>query len=570
MSTVHTIDELKSLMDPLAVYQDYIRLTRRGHRSVGLCPFHKEKTPSFSVDLDNGLFYCFGCHKGGDLIQFVQEMESCSFREAVELLARKAGVELALAGRGPVQAPDRRGRLLALLESAASYYHRALTEAPPGSPVRLYLRKRDIRPETEKRLRLGFAPPAGGLVPHLRREGFTPDEAAEAGLLLDNSRRAALERFRNRLLFPIRDAMGRVVGFGGRALGDEEPKYLNSPETPVFRKREILYGLDESKGAIRAQEEAVVVEGYMDFLAVTQAGEANAVATLGTALADGQVRALKRYARRVVLNFDRDPAGVAAAQRAILLLLAEGLRIRVVSVPDGKYPDEFIRHHGAEAYHGLVEKAEPFFDFLVGMEEQRGLTRDSAGKVAFLDHLTDYLCAVPDPIERQELAKEVAGRLGVDHGLILKRLAKRAVGEKREAPVQAGPVAGLAVAEQVLVKSLLAFPERAEQRLKSLPDEALKGLAVGPLIESLRLTGQPRGPEQTALLAMIQNGCHAAASGDDLAGAVARIWSDYLRGRQRRIQEQIREASLRKDLALVQILNREKMAVIQQMQTLEH
>jgi DNA primase len=568
MATAHTADELKALIEPHAIYQDYVKLARRGKRSVGLCPFHKERTPSFSVDSDNGLFYCFGCHKGGDLLQFIQEMERCSFPEALEILARKGGISYEPRSAGKPQAPDRRERLRKLLQSASAHYRSVLKNAPAGSPVRDYVKRRGILPATEEALGLGFAPPAGGLLSQLSREGFSAEEAQEVGLVMERSRGEWTERFRNRLIFPIVDLMGRTVGFGGRALGDEEPKYLNSPESPVFQKREVLYGLNLSKGAVKEREQLLVVEGYMDYLAVTQAGVPFAAATLGTALAEGQVRIVKRYAKEVVLNFDQDPAGLAASQRAIQILLAEGMRIRVAVVPDGKDPDEFIRKNGAQAYARLIERAEPFFDFVVDRARPALEGGDVAAKMAFVEEVTPYLSCVSDALERQEYAKEVAGRAGLDPGLVLKRLAKAAAGSVRSAPAPAGRMP-IPVMEQVLVRGLLAFPAEGEELMKGLPAEALRELQVAPLVQSLLRNGRPEGPEQTALLAFVQNSCHEAQTVRDLESAVDTVREKHLRQRERLIQQQIREASRRKDYSLVQILNREKMALLREIQAIE-
>lgn len=573
MGVAHNLDELKHLIGPLAVYQDYVRLTARGRRRVGLCPFHKEKTPSFSVDEENGLFYCFGCHKGGDMIAFVQEMEGVGFKEALEVLAQKAGVQLEWHPSGGGQrdsVPDRKDRLRKCLVAARDYYRGALVAAPKGSPVRAYVERRGILPSTEETLQLGFAPAGGGLMAYLRKGGFTAEEAQEAGLVLDRGRGEWGERFRNRLLFPIVDLLGRVVGFGGRALGDDEPKYLNSPESPVFQKRDVLYGFNWTKNSVREKEQVVLVEGYMDFLAVYQSGVPNVAATLGTALAEGQVRLVRRYAREAVLNFDRDAAGVAAARRAIQVLLGEGLRIRVISVPDGKDPDEFIRLAGPEAYAALVEGASPFFSFLV--EQSRGVLsrRDVEGKVAFLEDVVPYLTAVADPIERQEYAKEVAGRAGLDLGLVLGKLAKAASGDRGHQEGAAAVRFSIPVLEQMLVKGLMepAFRPKALSLLKGMPPEAVAELASAPLLRALSDEGGAQGPDQMALLAFIQNTCHEALSEQNLELAAAQVVEDHLRTRERNIQQQIRDASRKGDFGLVQILNREKMAVLEQIQSL--
>jgi len=570
MGIAHRVDELKGLCDPLAVYQEYVRLTRKGRRSVGLCPFHREKTPSFSVDSENGLFYCFGCHKGGDLIQFVQEVEGCSFPESLEILARKAGVTLTLSREAKGPAPDRKARLRKLLESSAAFYHASLLSASRSAPVWAYARKRGITEETAKALHLGFAPPEGGLLPHMRREGYQAEDGQEAGLLVERNRGEWAERFRNRLLFPIQDVMARTVGFGGRALGEEEPKYLNSPETPVFQKRDTLFGLNWTKNAVREREQVLLVEGYMDFLAVFGAGVKNAAATLGTALAEGQIKLLKRYAKEVVLNFDRDQAGLTAAQRAIQLLLAEGLRVRVVVLPAGKDPDEFIALKGAAAYANLVEEALPFFRFLVEREAKALEGGSVEARMAFLDNLAVYLAAVPDAIERQAYTSEVASwaRLGGDVDLILKRLAKAGVGAKTVEPQKAKPVT-LSLTEQMLVKGYVAFPERAERLLKELPADAVSGLGASALLESLRRTGRPEGPEQTNMLAFVQANFHEVPSEEGLMAAVAKVHEDHLQKKRLRVQRQLSDASRRKDIELSKILQRELESLVKQIHAMD-
>jgi DNA primase len=568
MTTVRRVEEIKSLIDPIQVYQDYVRLTRRGRRSVGLCPFHREKTPSFSVDADNGLFYCFGCHKGGDVIRFLMEAEGCSFPEAAEILARKAGVTLDLGGpRERDAAPDRRERLRKLLALSADYYRSALRAAPASSRVRAYMERRGIRAETAERLTLGFAPPGGGLLAHAGHQGFKAEEAAEAGLVIERGRGEYVERFRDRLLFPIQDVMGRTVGFGGRALGDEEPKYLNSPETPVFQKREVLYGLNLTRQAVREAERLLLVEGYMDLLAVTQAGVPFAAATLGTALSDGQVRLARRYAREVILNFDQDAAGMQAAERAIRLLLQEGLRIRVLVVPRGKDPDGFIAAEGAEAYRGLVDSARPFFDFLVERALSSSSLREVEGRVAFVDRLAEFLGAVPDPIERQEYARDVAGRTSIDPGLILKRL-QAAEGGSKAAPETAPAPAQVPVREQILVKGLFSYGEPARRAIRALPSEAFDSMEAAPLLRVL-LAGGPPEVSQEALLARILNGCHDPSGEEDLLRAAAEVHASHLRTKERDIQRQLKEASRRQDFGLVQILNREKMSLMEQIHAIE-
>ncbi len=573
MGVVQSIQELKGLLDPLAVYGEYVRLTRRGRRSTGLCPFHKEKTPSFSVDGETGLFYCFGCHRGGDLLRFVQEAEGCSFAEALELLASRAGVTLASGGARSAPAgtgQDRKELLRKLLAAAERYYRAALKAEPAAGAVRAYLVRRGLDAAAEEAYALGYAPPRGGLLAQLAKEGFKPGEASEAGLVLERDRGEWGERFRNRLLFPIRDAMGRTVGFGGRALGDDEPKYLNSPETPVFLKREVLFGLCWTKEAIRRRGRAVLVEGYMDFVAAHRAGVADVVAGLGTALAQGQAALLARYAKEVVLSYDADAAGAAAAKRAVPVLLGQGLSVKVATFPQGKDPDDCVRAAGAEAYRAAVDGAAPFFRHLVEQAQGEAVLTSVEGRVAFLDSLAEFLMAVPDPLERQEHAREVAGRAGLDPNQVLRRLADAAKGQKvpaaGAAPAEKAPE--VPVNEQMLVKGLRRFPEEGARLAAALGPELRGKLAVGPLLERLAAGAEPEEPAQVALLAFIENSCHETVTVEAVRAAARSLQVAHLTERQRRIRQQIEDASRRHDHGLVQVLNREMMAVLDEVRSL--
>jgi DNA primase len=570
MNKAHTAEELKQLVEPLRVYEEYIRLSHQGRRAKALCPFHKEKTPSFSVDMETGLFHCFGCHKGGDVLTFLQEAEGCSFPESLEILARMAGVEYEPRGRTARDAPDRKERLRKLLAAAQDFYRKALASAPATSEVRRYMERRGIARRTEDELLLGFAPSGGGLQAHLSRLGYTMAEAVEAGLLMDRGGGETSERFRNRLLFPILDPIGRTVGFGGRSLGADEPKYLNSPESPVFQKRDLLYGISWTKGAIKERGQAVLVEGYMDFLALYQAGVTHAVATLGTALAEGQARLMKRYAGEAVLNFDRDAAGLAAAKRAILVLMAHGLRVRVLALTEGKDPDEFLRARGPEAYIELLDRAEPFFDFLAEQAQRGAVLHSVEGDLKFLDEMAEYLRSVPDPLEREGYARELAGRLRLDPKKVMGRLkdAQRVVQGPSQATPPAPAPAVLPALQQTLVRGLEKFPELAGEISGIIPREDLLRLPAGSLLASLMEGRGAEGPDQTVALAYIRNSCHDAPTREDTLAAARGLFGEVLGRCEQDIQRQIREASRKNDFGLIAILNREKMAVVRRRQSL--
>ncbi|MSO85416.1 MAG: DNA primase [Rhodospirillales bacterium] len=373
------LDELKARAGLAALVGKRVRLIRRGREHLGLCPFHKEKTPSFTVNEDKGFYHCFGCGKHGSAFDFVMETEGLSFPEAVERLAQEAG--MALPERDPeARARDEsRGALVPALAAASAFFERTL-RMPEGRPALEYLRGRGLTDETIAQFRLGYAPDRrDALKAALMRDNFTEDRMVEAGLLIvpeDNAARGTYDRFRGRVMFPILDRRDRVIAFGGRVLGDGEPKYLNSPETPLFHKGFTLYGLSHALAAARAEGTLVVVEGYMDVIALHQAGIRNAVAPLGTALTEDQIRLLWRVAPEPVLCFDGDAAGSRAALRAVmraLPLLKPGYSLRFAFMPAGEDPDSMVRRQGADAVRKMLGQPLALSETLWLFETEAGL-----------------------------------------------------------------------------------------------------------------------------------------------------------------------------------------------------
>ena len=363
------LQEIQSRIGILEVIGQYVSLRKRGRTYLGLCPFHDEKTPSFNVDPVKGMFYCFGCHAGGDVFSFLTRIENRGFMEVVRELAERAHVDLPQPRLSPEERrkADERERLHDILEIAAGYYERALMGSPHG-PAAEYLKKRGIPPETAREFRLGFA--ADGwqnLADYLKRNGHPLFLAEKAGLLVPRPRdqHSYYDRFRDRVMFPIRDVSGKVIGFGGRVLGDGEPKYLNSPETILFNKSRTLFGLDLARRAIGREETAVVVEGNFDTISLHAAGVRNVVATCGTSLTREHLRVLKRYTRRIVLVYDGDAAGIKAAERSLSLFLEEDLWPFFVPLPPGKDPDDVVREEGGEAFKTRIAQAVPLFEFVI-------------------------------------------------------------------------------------------------------------------------------------------------------------------------------------------------------------
>ncbi len=402
-----SIDAVVAAVDMVELVSGRTQLRRSGREWSGRCPFHEERTPSFTVSPADKVYYCFGCQRGGDAIGFVRETENLDFVGAVEWLADRVGVRLEYEETSPEQDRRRRerDRLLALLDAAAEFYARYLWESGEGKPAREYLSGRGIGEEAARAFRLGYAPAAGDRVGTAAlARGFTAAELGAAGLTL---RGRGTDRFRARTMFPLADARGRVVGFGARQMpGGDPPKYLNSPEGPVFQKSGILYGLDRARAAIARAGRAVVVEGYTDVIALHAAGMAEAVAAMGTALTERHVGELRRLCETVVLAFDADAAGQEAAVRGMELAAAAGLEVRVATLPDGRDPADVVGDGGADAFAAVLDRAESLLAHRVGRALAAGGSRDRVYARA-----RAILSAAPQSPERADQVRRVADRL---------------------------------------------------------------------------------------------------------------------------------------------------------------
>jgi DNA primase len=420
------------------------QLRRVGSRWTGRCPFHDERTPSFSVNAADKLFYCFGCGKGGDLITFVRESEGLDFTEAVEWLADRTGVALEYEETSPQleAGRKRRERLLALLESAASFYSRYLWETPAGEPARRYLAERGLGEEVARLFRLGLSPGGEILARKARDKGFTPVELTAAGLV----NRRGNDYFAGRLVFPLADPRGRVLGFGARRMSESDPiaaKYVNSPESELFRKGSLVYGLDYARATIAKEDRAVVVEGYTDVLALHQAGLTAAVASMGTALTTPQLKELRRLCRRLVLCFDADAAGEAATLRGMELAVGEGFDVRVVPLPPGTDPAD-----AAEAFEERLGAAEPYALYRIKLEIDRAPSKEDAFRrvrevVAPFDQNTEWIDAMKYAADRLRLPPELqaglAPRPAARTGEVRRKVLE--AGERLERDALAGCVA---------------------------------------------------------------------------------------------------------------------------------
>jgi len=410
------IEELKYRSDIVEVISSYVNLKRKGRTLSGLCPFHSEKTPSFVVYPDNQSYYCFGCGAGGDVITFVRQQENLEYVEALRLLAEKAGLRL------PEDTQDDKtarlkARVLELNRETARYFHSCLT-GPQGLDARRYLLDRGLAPQTIKRFGLGYAPDGwNNLRDHLKDKGYSWEEMISAAVVTKGRSDSVYDVFRGRVMFPIIDLRGNVIGFGGRAMQDGGPKYLNSGDTPVFKKSRGLYALNFAKEA--KADTLVLAEGYMDVIAIHQAGFPNAVATLGTALTAEQARLISQYAKSVLIAYDSDGAGQSATKRAIGLFSQTDVSVRVLEIPDAKDPDEYIKKFGAARFGHLISGGKGAVQFEIDKLKARFNLDDNEEKVAFLSEFCKLMATVPGDLERDVYIGEIAKELEVGKGSLI-------------------------------------------------------------------------------------------------------------------------------------------------------
>jgi DNA primase len=477
------IQQIRERVDLVDLVGRFVTLKKAGRNYKGLCPFHGEKTPSFNVNPDRQAFYCFGCQAGGNAITFLMKIENLTFPEAARALARERGIEIPEAGSGERGLSE---RLFEANEVAQAAYRAAL--AAPGSPALAYLERRGIDAASIERFGIGFAPDRWDTVAQRLREKKIPAELGErAGILAPRPSGGHYDRLRGRVTFPIRDTRGRILGFGGRALGPEqEPKYLNTPESPIFRKRESFFGFPFALDPIRRGERVVVVEGQFDLIALHRAGVEAALATCGTALSAEHARSLRRRTQEVVLFFDGDEAGQRAMERALQVLLPEGLRLRAAALPAGEDPDSFLRAHGAEQLRKVVDESVPALDRVMAraVERGRGTPAEKARAVA---EVAPLLALIPSSVEAGDFARLLALRLDVDaqHVEAAIRAVKRGENPLDEIPIaprRSGPEERNL---EQLARSLVQHPGLAAR----VPQEELAALApagaVRELIEAL-------------------------------------------------------------------------------------
>jgi DNA primase len=570
-------EEIRQRINLVDLVSQHVALKKAGRQYKGLCPFHQEKTPSFHVDPERNLYFCFGCHAGGDAFDFVMRIGNLTFPEALEQLAARAGVRLE---RTPEERQDRseREQMLRALDAAAAFYREQLA-GEAGRDARAYLRERGVNDETVRRFALGYAPPAwDGLLRHLRGRGYATALLERAGLVQPRSGMEGHYDFlRHRLVFPIQDLQDRTVAFGGRALDEATPKYLNSRESPAFNKGRMLYALNWARDAIREAGEVVVVEGYMDVVTSHQFGIRQAVASLGTALTTDHVMLLKRFAPRAVVVYDADAAGRAASERGLLLFEDAEMPVRVAVLPAGRDPDAFLRREGPEKFRTILGTALSVFEYQVAQALERHDPRSMEGKVALVDEILPVIRLVANPVRQSEYLRALAERFRVSEDALRQRLAAfrrpdRGAGARPEPLSVSGTRRERA--EEELIHILVQEPEAREAARGVLSDEEFLNPVLRDLAHALLFEDAPievlrerlRDDEGARLVtrflfeppkADLRRGPQEA-----LTEAVRALRRVKFEEERRRLQRALEEAQAAGDEERVQELQRAKLALL--------
>ena len=572
---------VKQQADIVRIIGEYIRLTKSGGQSFkGLCPFHKEKTPSFNVQPTQQFFHCFGCGQSGDVFTFVQKMENVSFPEAVRTVAQKCGIPLPkreFSSPEEAQASRLRSKLLEIHDQACRYFEDQM-QSPEAARAREYLTHRGLTAEAITAFRIGFAPDSYSAMRDRFQSSFDDEVLRGSGLFSwkdqgEGGGAPMYARFRKRITFPIRNEAGRVIAFTARSLDNDEkagPKYLNSPETPLFTKGHVLFNLDKAKQAIRQFEFALLVEGQMDCISVYMAGITNVLATSGTAFTETQVRLLGRHTRQVVVNFDPDTAGANAAEKSIALLIEEGFSVKVVTLEGGLDPDRYVRERGTQAYIAALRGARRHSDYLI--ERARTLfppvTPDA--KVKALNFLLPHMQHIPSRIARDEFAADAAQKLAIDSALLRQELKQAAFARRTDVRSQSSGTPGWSEAEKLLLRALtlpVGVPARESARQQLIADPALyDGLAAAALLAAFVAAEETiSNPFDLAadeasrhlLAAALMNGSQEIEP-EQVENACHSLRHSRLERRQRELRRSLAEAELRNDAAAVQGLMAEK------------
>jgi DNA primase len=495
-------EKVKQQADIVRVVGEYVRLKKSGQNFTGLCPFHAEKSPSFAVHPTKQIYHCFGCGVGGDVFKFVMEMEKCAFPEAIRIVAEKCGISIPRPKeRSPEERKENQQRsvLVEMHREAQTFYVKQLEGTLEGKAARAYLEDRGMDKDAMARFGIGYAPSGGDALLRSFKSKYSEKLLVDSGLVSRDQSGRLFDRFRRRITFPISNESGKIVAFGARALGDDMPKYLNSPETPIYSKSNVLYHMDRAKEGIRRQEFAILVEGYMDAIAVARAGISNVVASCGTSLAEPQIKLLGRFTRRVIVNYDPDAAGQTATERSLALLLEQDFEVRVLALPPignkKADPDLFIRERGADEYLKLLKEAPPYVDYLIARARQMDLTTGE-GKLRAVNFLLPYVQKIPNRLLRSEWATRIAQQLRLEEPVLRAALSKAASERRSEVKTQPELVGRAAKPVERRLIRMLAEAEGFRRELAQHLQNArlYHGLETEKILAALviaSLSGQP-------------------------------------------------------------------------------
>src|SRR5947207_7059806 len=500
-------DRVKQQADIVRVVGEYVRLKKSGQNFTGLCPFHAEKSPSFAVHPMKQIYHCFGCGVGGDVFKFVMEMEKCEFPEAIRIVAEKCGIAVPRQKeRSPEERKENQQRalLVEMHREAQTFFVKQLEGTLEGKAARAYLEDRGLDKDAIARFGIGYTPSGGDALLRQLKSKLDEKFGAESGLVSrDQTAGGLFDRFRRRITFPIANESGKIVAFGARALGDDMPKYLNSPETPIYSKSNVLYHMDRAKEGIRRQEFAILVEGYMDAIAVARAGISNVVASCGTSLAEPQIKLLQRFTKRVIVNYDPDMAGQTATERSLALLLEQDFEVRVLALPPvgnkKADPDLFIREMGAEAYLKLLKEAPPYVDYLIARARQMDLSTGE-GKLRAVNFLLPYVQKIPNRILRSEWASRIAQHLRLEEPVLRAALSKAAADRRSEVKTQPELVGRAAKPVERRLIRMLAEAEGFRRELANHLQNArlYHGLETEKIFAALVIASSSGQPVQAA------------------------------------------------------------------------
>jgi len=579
------IREIAERLSILDVISPVVSLQKSGKSYKGLCPFHPDKNPSFVVNPERNTFYCFGCGAGGDIYSFFMKFHRMTFPQALEELARRAG--LPLERKEGVLSSQERGKHqagVALNALASRFFHETLLKSKDAEPARQYLRQRGIDPSIVSLYAIGYSPNRwDGLAQYLEKKGASLDLASQIGLVARRKSAGGFyDRFRNRVMFPIADAEGRVVAFGARSLGDDPPKYLNSPDSFLYRKGSFLYGLSEARKSIREQDVAILVEGYFDLLTMHQNGFSHAVAVLGTSLTEAQILSLRQLTRNFVLVFDGDPAGKKASFRNLGDFLEKGISARAVYLPEGEDPDSYLRKHGREAFLSLLEQAKPLMELYLE-DRLRGLRGDGRieNKLKVLREVLPLLIRIQDPLERNLRIQQLAEKAGVAEPFLREELSKQRGGRTgRSGPPEREVLEGKedwSPEERLICKVMAQFPSLAPRFLESGWLEKIRSPSARELILACAecadqpdcLSGAERIRADEGLARFVaRTSCLEEFTGPEaetaLADAVRRLQKRDLLERLAELNKRIREAEIGGQPEIQAQLFREKQRILQQ------